>query len=504
MKNRTPYFSFGHLPFGYLSFASLPVRARMGQSMAKAWAICCLVICSLTFIQASDLTIDNTILYEEGDELYADIALSWNNSWRNAKNHDAVWLFAKLLRPGGGHLPIPIASDGHSAEVLEGPALDFETASDRTGVFVFPAANSRGDVKATVRLRLDKGAMGNVPLRNLDFAAYGIEMVYIPQGGFTLGDPDRKAAGFAGVYRWGSDGQPAGLYEIESEEQVIEVGRQEGQLAYDPGGNNYGGDMQGPIPATFPKGVQAFYIMKYELSQGQYVDFLNTLSSRQTIYRCMFGLKDYYKNRGTIYIQDGVYHARAPQRPLNYSSWDDGMAYADWAGLRPMTEFEFVKACRGDRRPVAHGFPWGTDTRQKVQRVVNAEGELVLLNGWEESQLSDDNLEVFGASYYWVMDLAGSIWERVISIGSPKGRAFTGRHGDGRINYYGFADVEDWPAGQVETEGFGFRGGGFYTHDRPYNEFNPYSPVAYRRFGGWPGGVRTEAYGQRFVRTAAR
>lgn len=43
------------------------------------------------------------------------------------------------------------------------------------------------------------------------------------------------------------------------------------------GGNGYSGDMSGPIPAAFPKGYNAFYLMKYEISQGQLTDFFNFL-----------------------------------------------------------------------------------------------------------------------------------------------------------------------------------------------------------------------------------
>lgn len=92
---------------------------------------------------------------------------------------------------------------------------------------------------------------------------------------------------------------------------------------------------------------------------------------------------------------------------------------------------------------------------------------LSCLNGWSEEQLSDDTKAYFGASYYWVMDLAGSTWERVITIGHPKGRSFVGSHGAGRITYYGFATNEDWPQGITETGGFGFRGGGYYTFGQP-------------------------------------
>ncbi len=461
------------------------------------------VVFSFLSLTASNLKIDNSIIYYEGDQLFADVTITWENSWHNDKNHDAVWLFAKYVNPGGGYRHAKLLADGHTATVHEGPQLDFKTPEDRTGVFVFPAQKSRGDVHATIRLRLDLESLGNFNVRQNDFYAYGFEMVYIPPGGYTLGDPDTLSLRFGGVYQWGegNNHKDLGLYQIEREDQVIEVGREKGKLGYYHGRYNYEGDGQGPIPASFPKGVKPYYIMKYEVTQGQYVDFLNTLTSRMTMYRLMIGMKDYYEHRGTIYAKDGVYYAESPEQPLNYSSWDDGMAFADWAGLRPMTELEFVKACRGPRTPIAKGFPWGTDSRTTLQRIVNRDDKLIMLNGLEESQLNDDNLPAFGASYYWVMDLAGSIWERVITFGDPKGRSFTGQHGDGRISNYGEANVEEWPKGLYETEGFGFRGGGFYTHDRPYGEFNPYSPVAYRRFGGWPGGVRTESYGQRFVRT---
>jgi hypothetical protein len=51
-------------------------------------------------------------------------------------------------------------------------------------------------------------------------------------------------------------------------------------------------------------------------------------------------------------------------------------------------------------------------------------------------------------------------------------------------------------------KGFGFRGGGFYNHNRSYNIFNPHSPTEYRPYGSWSGPKREMAYGSRFARTA--
>lgn len=457
------------------------------------------LLVSKTF--ASDLSIQSPILYQEGDEFYTIFTLTWNNAWRNARNHDAAWVFSKFNRGLNGYVHGYLHTNGHQIiETSKGAALEIEVPEDGVGAFIRLKNNYIGNIKTIIRLRIDASKFGNFNPRSAAFHVFGIEMVYIPAGGFTLGDPDARAQAYGAMYLSDNEGNAVGLFEINSEKQVIEVGPTTGNLYY-KAPEGYEGDQTGTIPADFPKGVMPFYIMKYEPTQVQYADFLNSLSSDQSQHRANFGGKDYYQKRGTIKVENGKYIAGAPGRPCNFMSWDDGMAYADWAGLRPMTEFEFTKAARGPGKPIAGEYPWNTDSKLKVQRTYDQEGNFIMLNGWTEDQLSDETKAYFGASYYWVMDLAGSTWERVISIGHPKGRAFIGSHGDGRLSYYGFATNEDWPAGLTETGGFGFRGGGYYEFGRPYSEFLPYSPIAYRRFGGWSGGNRYEAYGQRFVRS---
>lgn len=43
-----------------------------------------------------------------------------------------------------------------------------------------------------------------------------------------------------------------------------------------------------------------------------------------------------------------------------FLTWFDACSYLDWAGLRPMTELEYEKACRGNQTPVAGEFAWGS------------------------------------------------------------------------------------------------------------------------------------------------
>ena len=132
-------------------------------------------------------------------------------------------------------------------------------------------------------------------------------------------------------------------------------------------------------------------------------------------------------------------------------------------------------------------------------------GDIRMLNGMTEEELTERNRDVFGASYYWVMDLAGSLWEKTITIGAAEGRQYQGSHGDGVLNENGQATNMDWPArdqGADDTAGYGYRGGGFYWNPRIYHEFNPHSPVGYRPFGSWAGNARHRAYGMRGVRSA--
>ncbi|MEO0341540.1 MAG: hypothetical protein AAF242_20315, partial [Bacteroidota bacterium] len=70
-----------------------------------------------------------------------------------------------------------------------------------------------------------------------------------------------------------------------SSEKPISIGKEEGNLywidANIPGTNTFSGVPEGQLSEAFPKGFSGFYQMKYELSQQEYCDFLNTLNSQQ-------------------------------------------------------------------------------------------------------------------------------------------------------------------------------------------------------------------------------
>lgn len=469
--------------------------------------ICFVLICSLTLsVFASDLSIRQTEWYrdEVNKKLMVKLNIAWKNSWHNAKNNDGIWLFFKYLPfPYGendNYLHAKVTTGGHKLiqnHIANTPEPEFEVSKDNVGLFIYPKGHYRGHLNWSILVELQE-LKDDLNKRNL--GVYGIEMVSIPEGKFTVGDADTLAIkpNFT-FYKSDKNGKYAGLYTIENESNTIPVGADDGSLYYHTETVQYQGDQKGIITAEYPKGYNSFWIMKYELTQGAYAEFLNSISNSATYQRANFGGRDYSESRGSIRLIDRKFVAHSPDRPANFISWDDAMAYADWAGLRPYTELEYEKACRGPLVPIPREYAWNSSSKEKLIRFIDKNDDVVFLDGYTESDLTDKNRELFGASYYWVMDLSGSVWERVITVGDSTGRAFKGSHGDGKLNY-GFATLDDWPKGSTETSGFGFRGGGYYRHDQLYG-LNPNVSIANRVFAAWSGGMRSKAYGSRFVRS---
>ena len=429
--------------------------------------------------------------------------ISWENAWHNDKNHDAAWVFIKFGTQYDNHARL--SQTGH--RILQNretscPAPQIDVDRNGVGFMLYPSDTYRGSINLKLQVVLDTVDQELSYSRLNGLSVHALEMVYIPQGSFTIGSPDIAAIKRASVYKSNAKGEPNGLIAINSEAS-IKIAPEEGTMYYWSEEPLYNGDQNGPIPDDFPKGYDPFYIMKYELNQGQYAAFLNTLPGGWTYTRSPIGGKTYYKNRGGIRLEDGKYVADSPQRPMNYVSFTDGLAFTDWAGLRPITELEYEKAARGPGDPIDAEFVWGTNSYDNIERYVNQKSELVLSNGYDESLLTDENRDVFGASYYWVMDLSGSVWEKVITFGNPIGRSFKGSHGDGNLDF-GHATNEDWPKSDDEVGGFGYRGGGYYQVGTVYSDFNPHSPIGYRYYGAWSGGPRSIAYGYRAGRSAMK
>lgn len=264
------------------------------------------------------------------------------------------------------------------------------------------------------------------------------------------------------------------------------------------------------LGANFPKGHKTFYCMKSEISQQQYVNFLNTLTRAQQDARTATTLASgttsvtnryVMSNTSTLSNRNGIrcdasIHTSNPITfysdfngngtggeagdggwiACNFLSWADGSAYMDWAGLRPMSELEFEKAARGSRANTISEYAWGSNSATAAATLSNsgANNETVSTGNaiYGTSAIggpmrtgafakSGTGRSAAGGSLYGILDLSGNVEERVVNIGSTAGRSYTGVHGNGALSVAGEADASNWPSST--SAGAGFRGGAWNT-----------------------------------------
>lgn len=422
--------------------------------------------------------------------------ISWENSWNASvapANWDAVWVFVKFQDCNTrlwAHAGLSTVVGDHSAA----SPLQVDPVTDGKGVFIRRSAIGGGNVSATsITLKM------TIPAGTYNYKVFGIEMVNVPQGAFDIGD---------------------GVSTDRFNSININATSQSGGVTSALIGGG------GPtVPATFPMGYNSFYTMKYEISQLQYVEFLNSLTFPQQQSRVTsdptsaagtyvtFGS---YAYRNGIVIETPGNNAAIPaifacdatanvvnnnndgqSTAMSNLSWADLAAYLDWSALRPMTELEFEKVCRGTTPRVAGEYPWG-DTN------INAYNSTTVINPLQPNEMANTVLNgrcahalgtgsgaygplkvgVFatassgrssaGASYYGAMEMGGNVVERTVCVANASGTAFNGTLGDGTLTSTGDANQATWPSVTTAT-GIGQRGGDYVnaatnvrTSDRTY------------------------------------
>ncbi|PKP37427.1 MAG: hypothetical protein CVT98_06100 [Bacteroidetes bacterium HGW-Bacteroidetes-15] len=436
------------------------------------------------FSHANNLKLSNGSVNESS--IVFDI--SWENSWNRileGGNYDAIWIFAKGKAPSGlwEHIHLSSSPYNHSTDEL----LTIETVDDEKGIFIFPSINGTQNIPPT---SVSISTIDNLSNYS-EIRVYGIEMVGIPEGEFYFGD----GASISAIGN--NEGNPL----LISSEQAIPSSN---LSIINPNSQFEPQPLPTSIPIEYPKGFSFFYVMKYEISQVQYVDFLNTLTYYQQVNRTssppssatgtfaminpnqpdslyrngiVIELPGIPDNNPAVYAMDSNANSvffddnDGLHRAANFMNWADLSAYLDWAALRPITEMEYEKACRGtSNQPVAGEFAWGTNLITNANSPVNDgtlfeavseipssgsglanHGNFVFTEGWGlrgvlrtgfAAKENSTRLEA-GASYYGVMELSGNVWEQTIMIAAD-GEKFTGNFGDGQLAENGDANQPSW------------------------------------------------------------
>jgi hypothetical protein len=448
--------------------------------------------------RADTLKVAN-VKWESGTKDYSTVSfdLAWNPSWRakweepaeknvtgkplTVESWDAAWVFVKF-RPAGARDDVHamLSPETKDHQVPGGAARDLGLTDDPStglgaggargmGVFIYRSAVGVGanDFKGiTLRWMHDAG---QAPDKDVQVSVHAIAMVYIPQGPFASRSP------------WGH-----ALTAITTPD------------ATKPGGHLESGTNSVPLHDAWPNGYRSFYCMKYSISQGDYAGFLNSVSPSADYNHGRYGglgngnawrysSRLYGFNGYTITNVAGVYKADVPDRKCNLLSWPDILSFAAWAGLRPPTNLEYEKACRGPRAVASGAEAW-------------APGACAPAAGLDQTVMSEAPAVGLGPSYWGIreLSLSGCVqeWPVVIQNEWGAGRAFTGRHGSGSPDA-----LNDWPWSGM---GDGFSGGIWR---------NP----GYGTVGHWVNmtelinmpwghidGSRTGRYGARVVRTAPK
>ncbi len=438
----------------------------------------------------------------DGNSINFEIA--WDNSWNYSEDngsHDAVWVFAKGKSTSGVWVHIDLETE-QNRHFSSNP-LAINAVSDGKGVFVFSHNAGTYNISST---QVTIATTTNLSSFE-DVRIFGIEMVNVPQGQFYAGD---------GVSISSLGNSNSNPLLITSEDEImgetIAIVNPNQEFTPEPIANS--------IQSSFPKGYSSFYVMKYEVSQIQYTHFLNTLSYNQQASRTeyppssqrgTFAMTNPYqpdslfrngiaiKVSGTptgspaVYALDGNKNGVFNEdndglhRAANLLSWGDLSAYLDWASLRPLTELEFEKACRGAGiNPIAGEFAWGTseitnannpendgtvfetviDTPTSGSGLAN-HGNIIAADDWGlrgvlrtgfAANESSTRLEA-GAAYYGLMEMSGNVWEQTIMIGGG-GEQYSGKPGDGQLNADGNANEANW-CNPSTASGVLLKGGGW-------------------------------------------
>lgn len=446
--------------------------------------------------------------------------LSWENSWRLSSgpaNYDGAWVFIKFKENSGNwehgtinYVDGTAAGDGHT----EATGSTIQTTSDGIGVFVHRDADGNGDVNfSSIQLRWNYGVDFVADESIVDVQVFAIEMVFIPQGNYPLGSTSSGSEinhfyTNTGVFGFRT------TYNITSENPIT-ISSATNELYYDAEG-----DQLGPIPADFPKGFAAFWSMKYEISEDQWICFFNSLTETQKIAHDITDAthknSDTEVSRNTIAYTSGNATSSAPSRACSYLSYEDNAAYYDWIGLRFMTELEFEKAAKGPVHTLNMLASGGTSAYDQVYTITNDGMENANISNpgesitnlnysstapsgpmrvgiFASSAINPTRIET-GGSYYGVMELSGNLYERLIGIGSPVNRTYTGLHGNGEILNNGDHNVSGWPA--VGSEGaISYRGGSYFNSIE-------FCLIADRFDGSNLGSITNNRIGARGVRSA--
>lgn len=459
------------------------------MKLVRFYLVALLTIALNAGVNANNILVQNVTSLNDNPSaqtIEIQFDLSWENSWRDSLNWDAAWIWVKFQDANGDWQHAKINTAGFSNGT--GTSNTITVPSDQLGAFVHRTNLGTGNFNSTnMQLQWNYGLSGVANVTGLEIRVYAVEMVYIPQGPFNVAkrfysynssiyNSESNYNDIAGFFFAPGDNFPV----IDTRMSPNIVSQSRNDVGNTPrnaierdtfrikGDAGIDADADGIIDhPNYPTGYQAFYCYKYELSEQQYADFLNTLDSTQIVNLGIAG--------ENITFVNGQYFSSTPTRACGNSNQQRTLAYADWSGVRPMTHLELNKASYGPKQPVEldrvnyanyyenAGFnyvvqypAWGSSWPGGTFNLINAiprwsgapENHHFTYPLVDVSYFSGANTtrEQAGASYYGVLGLTGNAHEPVVKNNHFQ---FSGNNGDGAIDANGDANAATWDANKI-------------------------------------------------------
>jgi hypothetical protein len=311
-----------------------------------------------------------------------------------ASYNTADWIFIKFSTQGGG-----VGTWNHALLAPGGTVSSSATltlGSDSMGAWLDHSATG-SQMSATVNLNMATFA-NRIGWNSVMIQVYAVAMVHIPTGSFVYNESNLG-------------GTTSNNYNGTAGPQTVASAA----------------NIPASAAAGWPNGYSSFYIMRYPISQGQYADFLNSVSATTATVHA----DTVFSNFGySMSVNAGVYSTADRNLAMVRMSFFDLSAFLSWAALRPITEMEYERAGR-DVAPDARFYPWGSQapTTPPNYWPPNEGGGPFAQNNMNFGNLSSQSIldvgrymssDVYrtaaqtGVSPYGVADLSGNIATAVI------------------------------------------------------------------------------------------
>jgi hypothetical protein len=365
--------------------------------------------------------------------------LSWDNSWRDAINWDAAWIFMKYKDANGAWQHVQLNTTGFANG--SGTVNTVQVTFDRVGAWVYRSAAGSGTFNSTsMQLQWNYGLNGLNDVTGLEVRVFAVEMVYVPQGEFNIS----KTFSIDGSQTFRSFSAPGNNFPVINNRLTPELTYNDGytvstiRVKGDAGIDiNNDGLIDKP---NYPIGYRAFYNFKYELTEQQFADFLNTLTTSQ--------ISNVGLSGSNITLSNGQYFTSSPNRACGNATVSQFLSYGDWCGLRPMSFFEFNKSSYGSNQPVLIDYIQSLCGPVSYYSASTGSstnfGDLMVV-GYYSSGNSTQSTS--GASCYGIFELSGNAHEPISKLGNFD---FLADNGDGVLGSDGLSNQSNWNLNNFE------------------------------------------------------